>query len=93
MTLTYVLMKRHTTARSIGCMVKPHKLREHVEDRRHPQKEGHALFYAYHPITVALSWQLAIRRFGFRPGRDRTGVNPRAEINEETSPSVSTPCV
>jgi hypothetical protein len=73
--------------------VNPRKLREHVEDLRHPQEKGHALFYAYHLITVALSWQLALRRFGFRLGQDRSGVNPRAEINEETSPSVSTPCV
>lgn len=44
-------------------------------------------------MTFALSWQFGVGRLGFRLGQDRTGVNPRAEINEETSPSVSTPCV
>jgi hypothetical protein len=44
MTLTYVLIKKNTAARSVGCMVNPRKLREHVENLRHPQEEGHAVF-------------------------------------------------
>jgi len=52
--------------------------------------EGARYSFTYPLVTLALSWQLATR--DIRLAEDRTGVNPRANVDEVTSPSVPTPC-
>lgn len=50
--------------------------------------------FTYPLMTLALSWQLAraIRPRGLWPAKDGTGVDPRTKIDEDTGPSVPTPC-